>query len=71
MSEVIRISKEYLDLIEDVAQQLEISRKAVLDGIIEWFFTMSAELPEEEEEPDTSSWEEDRYADTNGVKTDG
>lgn len=52
MSEVIRISEEYMALIEDVAQQLEVSRKEVLDGIIEWFFAMSAEFSTDDEDED-------------------
>jgi len=38
MSDVIRISAEHKELLEDMADQLDTSIKAVVDGILDWFF---------------------------------
>lgn len=39
MSEQVRISEDHKDRIDDVAEQLGISRKDVLQGILDWFFS--------------------------------
>ena len=46
----IKISEEYKDLIEEAAGQLGVSRKEVIDMILEWFFSQKAGNLEEEEE---------------------
>lgn len=43
----IKIGEEYKELIDEVADQLDTSRKAVLDMILEWFFSQKGSGEEE------------------------
>ena len=65
MSRAVKISKEWVDFLEEVADQLDTTIKAVMDSILEWFieggweadefpgvFEGSDLLEEEEEEED-------------------
>ena len=50
MSDVIRISAEHKELLEDMADQLDTSIKAVVDGILDWFFNDAFDIDEDEVE---------------------
>lgn len=44
-SRTIRLSEEHWDTIDMIADQLDTSRKAVVDMILEWFFSMPSAGP--------------------------
>lgn len=52
MSVTIRITEEHKEFIDEVAEQLDTSRKEVLEYILDWFFSEKGSGLEEPEEPE-------------------
>jgi len=66
MSTTIRIDEDHKDLIDDIAEQLDTSRKEVLEGILNWFFSdaggvgsFNEEFGEDEDEDEDADADED------------
>lgn len=46
----VKIAEEHKEWIDGVAEQLNTSRKAVVDMVFDWFFSSQVEAEEEEDE---------------------